>query len=568
MILPPGLTGLLTLGLLGRRVVAAPSAASRNGSPISWGSCESFGVSSTDPSFQCGYLEVPMDYHDSSAGNARLAVTKYAATANKLGSIFFNPGGPGSSGIETFGQGFSKVLQGAYDIVSWDLRGVGNTFPGDVYIFNNTAEDAAYWNNTVFAYINETISGRFDERDLKELYSQVETTQSKYKDFGERCVNSSSGPYLKYIGTSSTVRDLVSLGDAIVGKGEPIDFWGVSYGTVVGFNFLNMFPKRAGHVILDGVIDPDLWVSYKLLHSSLADTEKTYSGLTDGCAAAGSAGCKLAEITGDGASGDDVKNLINDAHDMALELYRAGYEVPAVPGFLKLWLATLLYSPTTWSEGVNGFLYEYVALVLQASQAYNVTVPGGRKYDVPSGNITIDDTVDTFYPNRTSYSQAAIAGSDDFSDGNVTTRDSFDVIVENTREVTPTFGTVWPVEYDPSGWPVRSVERLPPFSPKQLKYPVLVIGNVADPITPFASAQKTAHILGDDTFLLQQLGFGHTSLAQVSSCTLGIVGNYVANSTLPLGGTSRCPVDDNDLFPALNGTTADSRRSNLLRRWW
>ena len=33
-----------------------------------------------------------MDFHDSSAGNARLAVIKYAATAKKLGSLFFNPG--------------------------------------------------------------------------------------------------------------------------------------------------------------------------------------------------------------------------------------------------------------------------------------------------------------------------------------------------------------------------------------------------------------------------------------------------------------------------------------------
>ena len=34
-----------------------------------------------------------MDYHDSSAGSARLAVAKYSATASeKLGTIFFNPG--------------------------------------------------------------------------------------------------------------------------------------------------------------------------------------------------------------------------------------------------------------------------------------------------------------------------------------------------------------------------------------------------------------------------------------------------------------------------------------------
>lgn len=34
-----------------------------------------------------------MDYHDSSAGTARLAVIKYAATIpEKNGTIFFNPG--------------------------------------------------------------------------------------------------------------------------------------------------------------------------------------------------------------------------------------------------------------------------------------------------------------------------------------------------------------------------------------------------------------------------------------------------------------------------------------------
>ena len=34
-----------------------------------------------------------MDYHDSSAGMARLAVMKYAATVpEKKGTVFFNPG--------------------------------------------------------------------------------------------------------------------------------------------------------------------------------------------------------------------------------------------------------------------------------------------------------------------------------------------------------------------------------------------------------------------------------------------------------------------------------------------
>ena len=70
----------------------ARSPALLNDSEISWGTCEIFEVNSTDPHFQCGYFEVPMDYHDSSAGNARLAVMKYAATVEKQGTIFFNPG--------------------------------------------------------------------------------------------------------------------------------------------------------------------------------------------------------------------------------------------------------------------------------------------------------------------------------------------------------------------------------------------------------------------------------------------------------------------------------------------
>lgn len=55
---------------------------------------------------------------------------------------------------------------------------------------------------------------------------------------------------------------------------------------------------------------------YQFLYNALADTEKTYSGLTDDCAKAGRAGCKLVEYTGDGASGEDVKGLLNYAHDV------------------------------------------------------------------------------------------------------------------------------------------------------------------------------------------------------------------------------------------------------------
>ena len=83
----------------------------------------------------------------------------------------------------------------------------------------------------------------------------------------------------------------------------------------------------------------------------------------------------------------------------------------------------------------QGDVYQILALVLQAAQAHNVTVPGGKKYNVPSGNITFNNTAST---NLTSYSLVAIIGADDFRDNNTKVKDIFDTFVEITRDITPT----------------------------------------------------------------------------------------------------------------------------------
>ena len=89
---------------------------------------------------------------------------------------------------------------------------------------------------------------------------------------------------------------------------------------------------------------------------------------------------------------------------------------------------------------MNSYIYEFVGFVLQASQAHNITVGGGAKYNVPSENITVDwsTSESASAQNLTSYALAAISGADDFNDDNTTTKDVFDFIVNTTREVTPT----------------------------------------------------------------------------------------------------------------------------------
>lgn len=82
--------------------------------PIDWKPCGT--------GFECGRLDVPLDHHNASAGNASLAVGRYLATSKtRKSSLFVNPGGPGGSGLSFLyraGPKLSEMLNGEYDIVS------------------------------------------------------------------------------------------------------------------------------------------------------------------------------------------------------------------------------------------------------------------------------------------------------------------------------------------------------------------------------------------------------------------------------------------------------------------
>ena len=91
-----------------------------------------------------------------------------------------------------------------------------------------------------------------------------------------------------------------------------------------------------------------------------------------------------------------------------------------------------------------------------------------------------------------------------------------------------------PIGYLGYKWPTRSVERPPPFRRQKLRGQVLVMGNTADPITPIVSARLVAELLGDQAALVEQLGYGHTTLAGSSSCTDRIVADHIMRGIVSL----------------------------------
>ncbi|RDX49560.1 alpha/beta-hydrolase [Lentinus brumalis] len=552
------LAAILALAFASSASCAAPSY--RGGSQIQWGACDPSVVS--DTSLSCGFLLVPLDYQDPSVGTARLAIVKANATGERRGSLFFNPGGPGDSGIGSVNDNKELLLTvsgGVYDVISWDPRGVGNlTTPGEIFCFDSLAQYTTFFNGTIeITGIEET--GNFtDPADVKTLLRQAPIMQKKYNEVGQKCLRSSSSKFLKYMGTAAAVRDMVSIANVLDGPDAPINYLGTSYGTLIGSWFVNMFPERVGRVILDGVVDPTAFATQEpsqMFSSQLVSADNIYIALLTGCALTGPSGCAAAS-DGDGPLEIDAKvqTLLTAAYDAT----KVNASVPVTSGNIRLDLFNEMYTPTDWSNFMNEEYPQLVQIVNGEAPA-NVSRALSRRSRLRLMDVIRRESLleRESEPNDSpSYTATAIWCADSVNPRGTTMKAVFEGIVSTAQNVSHMFGAGWPTPFYPcSFWPVRSVERYQgPFN-KKLANKILIASNMLDPITPLPSAEKLAGLLGQDAVLVRQNGFGHTTFSAPSSCMNGVFSAYMTNGTLPPNGTV-CEVDaDFEVFDGVN--TAD-----------
>ncbi|KAH9886641.1 alpha/beta-hydrolase [Cubamyces lactineus] len=509
-----------------------------------WGPCDPTIVE--DPSISCSFFEIPLDYHDRSAGTGRIAVAKVNATAERFGTLFINPGGPGESGLaalDSLGSTASSLAGGHYDIVSWDPRGVGPlTIPGDIQCFNSVEEYNTFWNGTIELAGIEMTGNFTNPQDIEALLSQAPIMQKKYEELGERCLQQPSGRYLEYVGTAATVRDMVAMADVLDGPTAQINFAGLSYGTILGAWFVNMFPERVGRVILDGVVDPTFLATEEttaFFPKQLVDADKVYDALITACALSGPAGCAA---TAEGQTPADVnanvQALLQRAHDAA----RKNSSVPVTSADIRKQLFAAVYFPAEWATFVNMSYPEAVAAVdAESSGSAGTRAAARRSHRKRQAN------------DSKTYGGPAIACSDSVDRRGTKMIDVFKGIISSSRTGSHFFTSVWPnlFNYCPF-WPVRAVERYQgPFN-RKLANKVLVLSNTYDPVTPLADARALAKLLGDSGILVLLDGFGHTT-SEPSQCLLEIVSAYFANGTLPEGNRTVCEVDaDYEVFTGVN----------------
>ncbi|KAG8744376.1 hypothetical protein FRC10_010263 [Ceratobasidium sp. 414] len=521
---------------------------------ITWEACDPDGPA------VCGRFEVPLDYANEAAGKASLVVARYPATKGpKIGTLFLNPGGPGGSGVDFILGSAEKIMTtvgGKYDLVSWDPRGVGFTHPR-ADCFATGTEENAFWEGTIPRAGLEARGNFTDPADLKAFYDQVPEVDTLLKDLGQKCLAYSPDTF-QYVGSAATVRDLVALHDYLEGSDKPIDYWGFSYGTVIGIYFVNMFPSRVGRVVIDGVVDPTYWANrpaHEIWSINAESTDEALTGFVQACAAAGPDNCAIAAV---GSTADSLREGIRQLLDLAYDYKKAaGATAQFGSAQLRSLLFQGMYQPTGWPK-LATTLMTYWDFLSQNSAATKRSLPLPHTENVergfiPTRNVDVQARQD---PQANSdpapvYSIQAITCADAVDAGNTTTQMVFDEMVRVTRDVSQMFGPSWGIAgFYCHHWPVRAVERFTGPWNNKLSNPILVIGkspshlsnpvltdghagNEADPITPFRSAKAVADALGESAVLVEQDDYGHASLAMHSDCTFKILENYFLNNQLP-----------------------------------
>ncbi|MGF1426038.1 alpha/beta hydrolase [Kitasatospora sp. LaBMicrA B282] len=470
------------------------------GQQIAWGRCapdpEDSGVDMSV--FQCGTAHVPLDYGNPGLGTVDLALIRKSATqpGHKLGSLFFDPGGPGGSGVnylaETAVRQFG-ALNADYDLIGFDPRGVGASTP--VHCLDDATRD------------------RF--------VAQPHATDTTGKEFESACA-ARSGKLLAYVGTVNAARDLDVL-RAAVGE-QKLDYLGFSYGTYLGADYADQFPDRTGRLVLDGAMDPSVGPLQGDVQQQIG-FEGVYERFAKDCVS--QSDCPL---------GSDPDTAAKKAADF-LDGLDAQPLTSATSG-------RVLNSSLAWT-GTLGLLYgsakDWQYLRLGLSQAMRQHRPDLMLAFADNYNGRDQQG---HYSNEAD-ANAAINCADE--GGPAPTADQLQQALQQLHQQAPYLTHRMTVDdlalgIDCSAWPHQQ-----PTPPQQIKAagsaPILVVGSTGDDATPYQWAQHLSTMLADATLLTRD-GDGHTAYDK-SSCVQRAVNAFLLGGTMPAAGT-HCATDNQD----------------------
>ena len=457
--------------------------------------------------FTCTRLQVPLDYADPSVGTTAINFIKHAAPRPFTGTrdILFNPGGPGSSGVEDVLSDIDTLrffLGDSHNIVSFDPRGTGNS-SSEIDCFQGN-EDSRNRFNALYIPVVDASSPQSE--------AQVWALAGAYGDW---CTASHQNDTVRFVSTSAVAQDMlryVSVShDYPDGK---LWYWGVSYGTAIGGVFASLYPDRVGRMILDGQIDLVDWYA-GTLKSNIIDQDKMVEQFFQYCYKGGPEKCAF--------YADSPEKIEQRVRDLVETIRREPIGVtnrsvvnrPIIITYevMRFALLSALYQPVTQWPGLAQNLFE-LEMGNGASTSYLA-----EEFHGP-------------------FQGATVLCTDAGGRYNLSTPELFSQHVEVMKSQSNWTGEAWlhPVE-------CRNMHITPPPSQQfnfptsttnTTDYPILFVSNTLDPITPLSGARKMqTHFSGSSLLVVDAMG--HTSMGAASNCTVRYVQDYLGGKLPPVG---------------------------------
>jgi pimeloyl-ACP methyl ester carboxylesterase len=462
-------------------------------------------------------MQVPLDYAHPRGATIRLAVIMHQASdpRQRIGTLFWDPGGPGGSGTKFLPPLLNKVfpaeLRARFNIVSWDPRGVGASTA--VQCFATPAAETRF-----FAGVPSRAVGGFPVG-----HAQMVMWIRRYRLFGQVCQRR-AGSLLQHVSTADTARDLDRLRRAVGDR--TLNYIGTSYGTFLGATYANLFPGRVRAMVLDGDLNPTAWADPPVPPNGMLLSGGLRQGADEGSA------MTLAAFL-------DQCGLVSKVRCS----FSAGSPAATRAKFAAL-LRRLPIRPTrgqmSYAEVVSSTVVALYSLSGWSSQAsllqrlwINVTT--GDRHGAATGGLPAP-------PGQAGEANGPYSGQEQelaisCSESPSPPTQAFAAINAFAERRSGAVGPYWAWDYEPcSTWPVKATDIYSGPWNRYTANPVLVIGNTFDPATPYASAVAMARQLRRARLLTLD-GYGHTALLNPSACIQRYEVRYFISGTLPPRGT-------------------------------
>ncbi|KAH8591025.1 hypothetical protein B0O99DRAFT_281490 [Bisporella sp. PMI_857] len=549
--------------------------------PFSWDSITpstSLVFTSCFDAYQCAYLSVPLDWNSSqhvAAGPfATIAVIKRPALVDVTdpryaGPILFNPGGPGNSGIKLlrqYGKDFETIFnprapiftnetiedwdgdEKYFDLISFDPRGVENSSPKPNCITSSlTRQIWNYGSGLIGTSIEEENTFGVVWAALKaygSICSHTEDEDTKFEGHAAQYVSSAqvASDMLAIIekhgkwraqaaerllqtslsGLTGQEKAGILARTAHLPNNEKLQYWGFSYGSVLGQTFASMFPERVGRMVLDGNVDAEDYATISWA-KNLNDIDSITENFSSTCFKAGNEKCSLYNSTGPDSISNAVNGLLEELR------YNPRYTVTTDGSPLLITQSLALdYIFGNWYNAYYGFplVDKFLSMLIKEDYTLFNTQPLNATCSSQHNNNAIDPEAANFAIRCT--------------DGPLITnmpREAARAHITHLRSQSHFFGEAWSTaRLACIGYTVRPVYQfLGPFgaSRKALNHPILFANPELDPVTPLRNAVKAARDYPGSKVLEVSGGIGHCTTSMPSLDGWRVIRRYFATGKLP-----------------------------------